>query len=1031
MEGGEMKVSRRDFLKVSCAASAGLAIGAMGFDLSPVESYARELRTTNIQETPTTCCYCAVGCGILCHTDRKSGKVIRTEGDADHPVNRGALCARGASVCTLAQTDKRLAHVLYRAPHSNRWQVKSWGWALWKIALRVKKTRDAAFVEKNDQGQVVNRCDGIASVGGAAMNNEECWLYQAMLRSLGIFYIEHEARVCHSATLAALEESFGRGAMTNHWIDIANSDCVLMMGCNAAETHPVSFRWVLKAKENGAKLIHVDPRYTRTSTGADIYAPLRPGTDIAFLGGMIKYVIENRKYFQDYIIDYTNGSYILGKKYGFKDGLFSGFDQESKTYDASTWAYARDEKGAPRKDLSLKDPRCVFQIIKKHYARYDLDTVSSVTGTPKDDLLKVYEVFSATGVPNKAGAIMYSMGWCQHSVGVQNIRAMSIIQALLGNMGIAGGGMNALRSGSNVQGATDAGLLFNVLPGYNPTPTAELASLEDYNEKYTPSATDPLSANLWQNRPEFMVSMLKAFYGDAAEPENDFAYSWLPKGDEGKAYSWLDLFNAMYNKQIKGFFAWGVNPACSGANSNKTRDALANLDWMVNVNLFDNETASFWRGPGMKPWEIKTEVFLLPCAAFFEKEGSVTNSGRWAQWRYRAQEPAGMSRPEGEIIYELFHRIRELYRKHRRAKFPYPILNLKWDYATNQKFDPHLVAGTINGYWTRDTKVGDRIYRKGEPVASFSLLGDDGSTACGNWIYCQSYNEDGNNMARRDNIDLSGMGLYQNWSWAWPANCRILYNRASVDPTGRPWDPKRLVVEYEGYIVDGKYLPGGDWKGDATDGPWPPLKNPDGSAAKDGKLPFIMKPEGCVSLFGPGLKDGPLPEHYEPVECPVDKNPFGAQLTNPLAVIFKTDRDIIKSCDPLFPFVCTTFRIAEHWQTGVLTRHVPSLMEAEPELFVEMSEELAALKQINNGEKVTVQSPRGSLEAVAMVTKRLKPLIVKRRHVHIVGLPIHFGWLYPKDGGESANLLTPAVGDPNTRIMESKAFMVNVVKKWN
>jgi len=817
--------------------------------------------------------------------------------------------------------------------------------------------------------------------------------------------------------------------MTNHWIDIANSDCILIMGSNAAETHPVSFRWVMKAKDKGGTLIHVDPRYTRTSTKADIYAPLRPGTDIAFLGGMIKYIIENKKYFLDYVIDYTNASYIVGEKYEFKDGLFSGFNAEKKAYDSSTWAYAMDEKGVPKKDLSLQDPHCVFQLMKNHYSRYDLDTVSSVTGTLKDDLMKVFAAFSSTGVPDKAGTIMYAMGWCQHSVGVQNIRTISIIQALLGNMGIAGGGVNALRGESNVQGSTDAGLLFHILPGYNPTPTAALPTLADYNKKYTPSSKDPLSANWWQNRPKYIVSMLKAFYGDAAKPDDDFAYNWLPKGDEGKYYGWLDLFDAMYNKQLKGFFAWGMNPACSGANSNKTREALANLEWMVSVNLFDNETASFWKGPGMKPGKIKTEVFFLPCATFLEKEGSISNSGRWAQWRYKAQEPEGMSKRDGDIIYQLFLQIRELYEKDKKAKFPNPILNLNWDYATDRKFDAHLVAKTINGYWTKDTTVGDKTYRKGEQVAAFAMLKDDGSTACGNWIYCQSYNQDGNNMARRDKTDHSGIGLYPKWSWAWPVNRRIIYNRASVDPTGKPWNPKRTVVEYIADIKAGKYLPGGTWKGDVPDGPWPPLRNPDGSAREDAKLAFIMKPDGYASLFGPGLKDGPFPEHYEPLECPVDQNPFGAQLTNPIAATLKSDKDSIMSCDPRFPFVGTTYRVTEHWQTGVITRHMPWLIEAEPQVFIEMSEQLARLKGISNGEKVIVQSPRGSLEVVAIVTKRLKPFTIQGEEVHMVGLPLHFGWIYPKNGGDSANLLTPSVGDPNTRIPESKAFMVNVLKK--
>jgi formate dehydrogenase major subunit len=815
--------------------------------------------------------------------------------------------------------------------------------------------------------------------------------------------------------------------MTNHWNDLANSDCILIMGSNAAENHPISFRWVMKAKDNGGIVIHVDPRFTRTSTKADIYAPLRSGTDIAFLGGMIKYILDTDKYFKDYVVNYTNATYIVGEKFDFKDGLFSGFDAQKRAYDNSYWAFVMDEKGLPKKDLTLQDPRCVFQLLKKHYSRYSPETVSAVTGTPKADLLKVYEAYSATGTPDKAGTIMYAMGFCQHTVGVQNIRAMAMIQLLLGNMGIAGGGVNALRGESNVQGSTDAGLLYHIWPGYLPSPTASVTNLAEYNKKFTPVSKDPLSANWWQNRPKYVASYLKAMFGDAAQPENEFCYGMMPKYDDGKAHSWLDLFDAMYRKELKGFFSWGQNPACSSGNSNKVREAMTNLDWMVVVNLFDNETASFWKGPGMVPKKVKTEVFFLPCAASMEKEGSLSNSGRWAQWRYKAQNPLGQAKPDGDIIVELFNEIRTLYKKPGGA-FPDPILKLKWDYVTNHAFDPHLVAKAINGYFTTDVTIGDKTYKKGDLVPAFAMLKDDGSTSCGTWIYCQSYNQDGNNMARRDKTDDSGIMLYPKWSWAWPVNRRIIYNRASVDPAGKPWNPKRAVIEFVGEVKEGKFTTQ-KWKGDVPDGPWYPLKNPDGTLREDGKYPFIMKTDGMGAIFGPGLKDGPFPEHYEPLECPVEKNPFSAQLSNPVAAVFTTDKDVIKTCDPRFPFVCTTYRVTEHWQTGVLTRWLPWLIEAEPQMFVEMSEELAKNRGIKNGEMVIVESARGSVDAVAMVTKRFKPFKIGDQEIHEIGIPWHYGWVWPPAGGESANLLTPSVGDPNTRIPESKAFMANVRKK--
>jgi formate dehydrogenase major subunit len=812
--------------------------------------------------------------------------------------------------------------------------------------------------------------------------------------------------------------------MTNHWIDLANSNCILIMGSNAAENHPISFRWVTQAQRNGTPVIHVDPRFTRTSAKADIYAPLRSGTDIAFLGGMIKYIIENDKFFKDYLINYTDASLIVADEFDFKDGLFSGYDPKGRKYDPATWKFKTDADGLAIRDLTLQDPRCIFQMLKAHYNRYDLDTVSSITGTPKDDLLKVYETYAQTGAPDKAGTIMYAMGWTQHTVGVQNIRAMSIIQMLLGNMGMAGGGVNALRGESNVQGSTDHGLLFHILPGYLPTPPASLQTLADYNKKFTPTTKDPMSANWWQNRPKYVVSLLKAMYGDAATEQNDFCYSWLPKIDEGKTYTWLDLFDVMYKGELTGFFSWGQNPACSGANADKNRAGMANLDWMVVVNLFDNETASFWKGPDMDPTKIKTEVFSLPCAAFMEKEGSIINSGRWAQWRYKAQEPPGDALPDGDIMLELFHEIQALYKDDKKAVFPDPILHLNWNFATNGKFDPHLVAKAMNGYFTRDVTIKDKTYKKGQLVPAFPLLQADGSTSSGNWLYCQSYNEDGNNMARREKEDESGIGLYSKWAWAWPLNRRIIYNRASVDLQGKPWNPNKPVIQWV-MGDDGK----GKWKGDVPDGGFPPMHNPDGTINPESRLPFIMKPDGVAAIFGKGLKDGPFPEHYEPLECPVDKNPMSSQITNPVAAIYGTAKDIIKTCDPRYPFVGTTYRVTEHWQTGILTRWLPWLLEAEPQLFVEISEQLAQLKGIKNGDMAIVESPRGRIQAVAIVTKRLQPFKVLDQEVHLVGIPWHYGWIWPPDGGDSANLLTPAVGDPNTRIPESKAFMVNVSKK--
>ncbi len=820
--------------------------------------------------------------------------------------------------------------------------------------------------------------------------------------------------------------------MTNHWIDIKNSDCILIMGSNAAENHPISFKYVTKAMANGAKLISVDPRYTRTSSKADIYAGLRSGTDIAFLGGMIKYLIDKKLFNQEYAAAYTNAPFIVSKSYGFKDGLFSGYkkgdgDPSLGSYDKSKWAFEMDANGVPKMDRSLKSKRCVFQLMKKHFKRYNLKTVSKITGTPKEDLLKVYEAYTATGARGKAGTIMYAMGWTQHTVGTQIIRTMAMIQLLLGNMGVAGGGVNALRGESNVQGSTDHCLLWHIWPGYLKTPRSSNNSLDAYNTKWTPTSKDPMSANWWQNYPKYSVSMLKSFFGDSANSGNQFGYNWLPKVDDGVHYSWFDLFDAMYKKTIKGFFAWGQNPACSGSNASKVRKAMQNLDWMVNVNIFDNETGSFWKAPGIDPTTVKTEVFMLPAAVSVEKEGSITNSGRWMQWRYQGPKPLGNSKPDGDIILELGHKIKEVYEKG--GAFPAPINNLKWDYDTNGAYDSHKVAKEINGYFTKDVTVKGKLCKKGTLVPSFAWLQADGSTSSGNWLYCNSYTEKGNMSARRSGTDAeNNIGLYPKFAWCWPVNRRIIYNRASVDPKGQPWDEKDWVVKFAGKSEGGKYV-SKKWLGDVPDGGWYPLQNPDGSARKDAKHPFIMRKHGHGQIFGPGRADGPFPEHYEPLECPVEKNLLNKQLVNPTAAVYSTTADAHATCDPRFPFVCTTYRVTEHWQTGIMTRPQPWLMELQPQVFVEMSEELATLKGIKAGERVMVKSARADLECTAVVTKRFKPFKMGDATVHQVGVPWHYGWRWPDTGKEeSANLLTPPAGDPNTRIPETKAFMVNVTK---
>ena len=834
--------------------------------------------------------------------------------------------------------------------------------------------------------------------------------------------------------------------MTNHWNDITNSDCIIAIGSNPAENHPAAFGYITEAKEKGAKLISVDPRFTRTSSKADIYAPLRSGTDIAFIGGMIKYVLDDIErnpdnYNMIYITEYTNSSYLINPDFeGPQDleGLFSGYagdlneaDNANRKYDKSTWQYQVDANGIPLKDKTLKDANCVFQLLKKHFARYTPTKVNEICGTPADTFNEICDTYAATGREGKAGTILYAMGTTQHTYGAQNIRSYCILQLLLGNIGVTGGGINAMRGESNVQGSTDHCLLFHILPGYLKVPQDVDTSLTAFLERSTPVTNDPNSANWWGyylepgqprdawkgNTSKYMVSLLKAWYGDAATADNEFGFHYLPKIEAGKNYSHISLFEAMDAGTIKGLMCWGQNPAVGGPDANIERRAMDKLDWMVVADIWHTETANFWKRPGVNPADIKTEVFLLPAMNSFEKEGSVTNSGRWSQWRYKAADGPGDAMEDLWMLDRIYKKLKELYGSQGGPNAE-AITKLDWDYRPEQagrhEPDVHVVAKEINGY---DLTAG-------KLAASFGGLRNDGTTTSGNWLYCASYTEDGNMAARRDPTPGPfNVGLYPNWAWCWPVNRRIIYNRASVDLQGVPWDKEHPVIWFKGDVTDGKYVTK-VWQGDVPDGGWYPLQNPDGTERTDSKYPFIMKPEGHSRMFGPGMAEGPFPEHYEPWETPLTTNPMSRQLSSPAFKIWRPDE---QGTPNRYPIVCSTYRLTEHWQGGQMTRNMPWLIEMQPEPFVEMSEELAEEKSIANGDKVKVKSARGEVTVVAMVTKRFKPFQMNGKVVHQVGLPWHWGFI-GLSTGDSANVLTPHVGDANTMIPEYKAFLVDVVK---
>jgi formate dehydrogenase-N alpha subunit len=801
--------------------------------------------------------------------------------------------------------------------------------------------------------------------------------------------------------------------MTNHWIDIKNADCIMIIGSNAAENHPMSFKWVTRAIENGAKLIHVDPRFTRTSSLAHIYVPIRSGTDIAFIGGIINYVLNDMElhpenYNMEYIKQYTNAALIVNPSFVFHEGLFGEVNNGTYTPDSrKTWNYA--DSANPSTDPTLKDPNCAFQLLKKHYARYTSDKVCSITGTPANTFLKVCKTFSSTGQKGKSGTILYAMGTTQHTYGTQNVRVYAILQLLLGNMGIAGGGINALRGTSNVQGSTDMCLLSHILPGYLAVPKEGDRNLEAYLNRACPSTVTPQnlagdkSANWWGNYKKYIVSLLKAWYGNTATKDNDFCFNFLPKCDPGVNYTHIGLFEAMGQKKIKGLWVWGQNPAAGGPNSNGERKALENLDWLVVADIWMNETAEFWQRPGADPSQIKTEVFVLPAACSYEKEGSISNSGRWVQWRYKAVDPPGEAVPDLDIMNLIMMKLRNFYQADKDAPLREAIVNLDWNYG--EHITPDAVAREINGYDLTTGKL----------AASFGALKDDGSTSSGNWLYCNMYTEEEGNKAKRrggDDLHPYKIGLYSNWSWCWPLNRRIIYNRASVDLNGVPWDSEHPVIMYD--------TPNNKWTGDVADGGWPPINK----AEKGAKyLPFIMKPEGVARLWGFGLAEGPLPEVYEPWESPLDRNIMSTTCNDPCAFIGKymNEHGNVEQ----FPHVGTTYRCTEHWQTGIMTRNLPWLVGLMPEMYVELDGELAAQEGIGTGDKVAVSSARGEIKAVAVVTQRLQPLRVDGKVIHHVGILNHWGYSGLAKG-DSGNILTPHVGDANTTIPEYKTFLCNI-----
>jgi formate dehydrogenase major subunit len=844
-----------------------------------------------------------------------------------------------------------------------------------------------------------------------------------------------------------LGTTFGRGGATTAQQDLQNADAILIMGSSMAENHPVGFRWVIKARERGAAIIHVDPRFTRTSAMADMWAPIRAGSDIVFLGALVNHVLANGLEFRDYVIPYTNAATIIGED--FRDtedlaGLFSGWDEEKRAYSPESWAYESEEgetdvaqpfKAAgghakdrgdnasnadnPHRDPTLRHPRCVFQILKRHFARYTPEMVEEVCGVPRAVFLRIADTFCRASGPDRTGAICYAVGWTQHSVGVQIIRTAAILQLLLGNVGRPGGGILALRGHASIQGSTDIPTLFDILPGYLPMPVfgPDAAALDTYMSKHRSNA------GWWSNFDRYIVSLLKAWYGAAATPANDFGFGWLPRisGDHSHFGYWLEM--ADDRKRLEGLFVMGQNPAVGAPNARLERRAMANLKWLVVRDMVETETAAFWldspevqRGE-LRTTDIATEVFFLPAAAHAEKDGCFTNTQRLLQWHEKAVDAPGDARSDAWFVYTLGRRL-----KAKAAADPRPhnggLNALTWSYRTaapHGELDVEEILQEING------RTAD-----GVPIEGFRSLQADGSTSCGCWIYAGVYPAAGRNRAR----ERRGEGPYgHGWGFTWPADRRILYNRASARPDGTPWSDRKRLVWWDDSRREWAGLDTPDFTKDKPPDYAPPARAR-GDAAIRGDAPFIMHPDGVGWIWvASGLKDGPLPAHYEPLESPVG-NVVYAQETNPAAdPKDRADNAYADSPgDPRYPHVLTTYRLTEHHTAGGMTRTLSHLAELQPELFCEISPELAAEIGTRNRDMVTISTPRGSIDARALVTARMRPIVIRGRQLHQVGLPYHFGGR-GLVRGDVVNDLVAISEEPNVRIMEAKALVCQIARR--
>ncbi len=1061
-----MNISRRDFLKISTMAAAGTFATTLGLPRAFAQDKSgrsplfldRGFKAKIMgKHTPSICPFCSVGCGIGIYTGgliggvEKEGvdEVMHIEGDPDNPINgcpdlrrlRGGrrnpptVDTIGGSVCPKAQhlfyltqrikelNKNRLKKVLHRKPGAGGWAELDFKTAVAKVVERIKKTRDDTFVDLDDRDNGVNRCEGIGFIGGSATNNEPNYAFSKLVRALGLVYVDNEARDSYAPAIKAMRETFGRPGMTNTIPDIKNARQVLIIGANPGADQPAVMRWVFEAQDHSAAhVIVVDPRVSRTAATASMHVRIRPGTDLALIGGIINYILSStdKIYNEDYVIRHTDASFVLDSHFltaTESKGVFSGFDESRKTYDKEKgkWEYQynpREREGEyknaifPKQDPSFKMPRTVLNVLRKQFSRYTAPIVCQVCGIEAAEFEQLCKIYSSTYRSGDAGVILFGRGVMSQATGAQTVRALAILQLLLGNIGVPGGGLVPLLTSCNTQGACDMGLLAEYLPGYLEMPSASDRSLAEYLDRVSAKSEDPTSFNEWkkENYEKYAVNFLQAMFAGSVSKSDDWGFDYLPKLDPDRDYTLGGMFDAMDAGTLKGLFVLGENPAL-GPNGAARRKAMGKLDWLVVYDVFESETAAFWKSQEGKG--SNTEVFMFPSPTVAELTGTVTNMSRWVQWQERALSPSAEDASRREAIF-LADRLADGLKKAYSSggRFPAPITSLAW-WSEKQLEKPTIVMFEISG----------NRYREGDEMAASETLrktGElmlDGSTRCGCWLYLGASQKKLNNRHEYHTSDLTGIGLYPGFAWSWPNNTRIMYNRASTGKDGKPYNSGQVLVDY------GQET----WNcNDILDGPEESPKK---------IRSFTATAIGVAKLFAEGMADGPLPEFYEPIESSSGNFLEHAHQVSPLVRIRKIDKIASYGSDTAkkYSVIGLTYSLAEHHGTGHLTRYSRGAEEVVPAFFIEVGADLAKEKGIANGDKVKVASPRlpGGITGFAMVTPRLNAV---QKAQYMIAVPENFGFVGEEPHGMPAHDLTLLSGDPNTGTAASRTFLCSIAK---